>query len=142
MGVAENKSKNWKLDSENLKTNWMLNKSEPPTASSLPENWNERSRKSLTKPKKTRRTWSESKIWLTNCRLRSRPTSDNLKKLKKLPTPTCLNTESFNTNWMKRKNELIWLNLLLTRCEPRPETPSNLIDSVFKNIYFIIDSLK
>merc|ERR1712014_405646 len=66
------------------------------------------------------------------------------KKLKKLPTPICLNTESYNTNWMKLKNELIWPNLLLTRCEPRPETPSNLINAliVHKNIYFIIDSFK
>merc|ERR1712051_1046170 len=121
--------------------NWTPNKSEPLTVSRLLENWNERLRKSLTKPKKTRRTWSESKISLTSCKSRSRPTSDNLKKLKKLPTPTCPSTESSNTNWTKPKNELTWLNLPSTRCEPRPEIPNNSFLLNKKSFHFIFHYL-
>merc|ERR1711997_1328340 len=101
--------------------NWIPNNDELLTVSRLPEKWNEKSRKSPTKLTKTRRTCPESKTSSTNCKLRSRPTSDKPKKLKKLPTKTCPSTERSNTNWMKLKNELIWLNPLLTRCDLRPE---------------------
>merc|ERR1712046_369871 len=87
------------------------------------ERWKGKSRKSLTNPKRTRRTRAESKTWLTNSRSKSRPTNDRPKKLKNKLTPTLANSENFSTNLMNLKNELIWPNLLLTRCDPKPETP-------------------
>merc|ERR1712050_388540 len=66
---------------------------------------------------------AESKTWSTNSRSKSRPTNDKPKKLKNKLTPTSANSESFNTSSMNPKNELIWPNLLLTRCDQKPETP-------------------
>merc|ERR1712066_128827 len=61
--VAENKFKNSKPECENSKTNSTLNSDEPPTPSKTPERSSEKSRKSLTKPKKTKRTCLESRTW-------------------------------------------------------------------------------
>merc|ERR1712048_680682 len=74
-----------------------------------------------TKPRRTRRTCREFKTWLTNSRSKSRPTNDKPRKPKKLPTPTCPNTENSSTSLMKPKNEPIWPNLTSTNSEPRPE---------------------
>merc|ERR1712066_748622 len=100
--VAENKSRNSKPECENSRTNLTVNSDEPPTPSRTPERSSEKSKKSPSKPKKTRRTCLESKTWSTNSRSKSKPTNDRPKKLKKLPTPTSANTESFSTSWMSR----------------------------------------
>merc|ERR1712136_131886 len=73
---------------------------------------NVRSRKLVTPVKKTRRTLIVSNLKLNNFKLRSNNTRDLLKNKKKLPTATCPNTENFNTNLMKLKKELTWLNPL------------------------------
>merc|ERR1712127_678543 len=85
------------------------------------ERSNERSRKSLTNPRKTKRTCLESKTWSTNFKSRSRPTNDNQKKPKKLPTLTSANIESSNTNLMKQKTEPTWPNLPSTSSDPKPD---------------------
>merc|ERR1712048_1412689 len=95
--VAENRSKNSKPECENSRTSLMLNNEEPLIPSKTPERLNERSRKSLTKPRRTKRTCLESKTWLTNSRLKSRPTND------------------------KPRSELIWPNLPSTNSELKPE---------------------
>merc|ERR1712050_351790 len=61
--VAENKFKNSKPECENSRTNLTVNSDEPPIPSKTPERSSEKSRKSLTKPKKTRRTCLESRTW-------------------------------------------------------------------------------
>merc|ERR1711976_253006 len=85
------------------------------------ERSSEKSRKSVTKPKKTRRTCLESKTWSTNSRSKSKPTNDRPRKLKRLPTPTSANTESFSTNLMRPKNEPIWPNPPSTNFELKPD---------------------
>merc|ERR1712071_576671 len=119
--VARNRSRNSKLECENSKTNSMANNDEPPNLSKTAERSNERSRKSPTNPRKTRRTCPESKTWSTNFKSRSKPTNDNPKNPKKLPTPTSANTESSNTNLTKQKNEPTWPNLPSTSSDPKPD---------------------
>merc|ERR1712046_76320 len=99
------------------------------------ERWKGKSRKSLTNPKRTRRTRAESKTWSTNCRSKSRPTNDKPKKLKNRLTPTLANSENFSTNLMSLKNELIWPSLLLTRCDPKLETPGKFYKNYKKYLH-------
>merc|ERR1712154_365510 len=61
--VAESRSRNWKLECENSKTSLTVNSDEPPILSKTPEKSSEKSKKSLTKPKKTRRTCLEFRTW-------------------------------------------------------------------------------
>merc|ERR1711915_957228 len=107
--------KNWINVSVNSKTNSTPNNVEllmpPRTKRNLKENL----RKSSTPVKKTRRTLSVSKTWLTNFKSRSRPTRDKLKKPKNKVTPTWPNSERFNTNSMSPKNVQIWPKPPLTR---------------------------
>merc|ERR1712110_1236625 len=102
---GRNRSRNSKPECENSKTSLTVNSDEPLTASRTPGRSNEKSRRSLTKPRKTRRTCPEYKTWSINSRLKSRPTNDSPRKPKKSPTPTSANTESFNTSLTKLKNE-------------------------------------
>merc|ERR1712117_351155 len=135
--VAENKFRNSKPECENSKTNLTPNSDELPIPSRTPERSNEKSKKSPTKPKKTRRTCLESKTWSTNSRSKSKPTNDRPKKLKKLPTPTSANTESFSTNWMRPKNEPIWPNPPSTNFELKPDNTkqnNKIINVTSKNI--------
>merc|ERR1712117_529902 len=76
---------------------------------------------------------AESNNWSTNSRSKSRPTNDRPKKLKNKLTPTLANFENFSTNLTSPKNELIWLNLLLTRCDPKPETLGKQKKRIFYN---------
>merc|ERR1711997_1443466 len=92
-----------------------------------PERSSEKSKKSPTKPKKTRRTCLESKTWSTNSRSKSKPTNDRPKKLKKLPTLTLANTESFSTSWTRPKNEPIWPNPPSTNSELKPDNTKHQI---------------
>merc|ERR1712048_1027976 len=140
--VAENRSKNSKLECENSRTNLMLNNDEPLIPSRTPERLNEKSRKSLTKPRRTRRTCLESKTWLTNSRSKSRPTNDKPRKPRKLPTPTCPNTENSSTSLMKPKNELIWLNLPSTNSELKPEAIKSFTDLKFSNFKNLCKNFK
>merc|ERR1712142_257418 len=71
-------------------------------------NLKENSRKSSMPVKKTRRTSSVSKTWLTNSKSRSRPTRDKLKKPKNKVIPTWQNSERFNMNSTSPKKEPIW----------------------------------
>merc|ERR1712066_402556 len=80
-------------------------------------NLNAKSKKSAIKVTKTKRIFPVSKTLSTNFKLKSRLTNVKPKDLKRLPTPTCLNTENFNTNSMKLKKELTWPNLLSTNSE-------------------------
>merc|ERR1712110_1226846 len=131
--AAENRFKNSKPECENSKTNSTVNNDELPIPSKTPGRSNEKSRRSPTKPRKTRRTCPEYKTWSTNSRLKSRPTNDRPKKLKKLPTPTSASTESFSTSLTKLKNELIWLNLPLTNSDLKPED-IKLINIIFSTV--------
>merc|ERR1712050_466060 len=119
--VAENKFRNSKPECENSRTNLTVNNDEPPTPSRTPERSSEKSKKSPTKPKKIRRTCLESKTWSTNSRSKSKPTNDRPRKLKRLPTPTSANTESFSTSLTRPKNEPIWPNPPSTNSELKPD---------------------
>merc|ERR1712168_1529622 len=115
----------------NSKMNSMPNKEEllmpPRTKRSSKEN----SRKSSMLAKKTRRTLSVSKTWLTNSKSRSRPTRDKLKKLKNKVTPTWPNSERFNTNSTSPKKEPIWLKPHSQKPDPRQMHKYELFASYF-----------
>merc|ERR1712203_207706 len=104
---------------ERMKKNSMLNNAVLLIPLKLTENSSAESRKLLTKVKKTRRISLESKTSLTNFKSKSRPTNVKLKNLKNKPIPIFLNTANFNTNSMKLKNVLIWLNLPLISFAPK-----------------------
>merc|ERR1712141_593282 len=66
---------------------------------------------------KTRRIKIVCLIWLSNCKPRSRPISNKLKKLKKLLLSTWLNTEKLNKSLKKPKKDPNWLKLKLHHFE-------------------------